>query len=187
MECQGKSLSFSFYYTRETDVIASILGGSRRLNFRGTHVYLLAQQPAMCGFRLSIEFGCGTRIDASKFLQPSADFSHFWYYIQNIDKWNTSLSRYHANNVFWPIAAHPNQTSVFCNIFQRWFSKQTFFSYISVLCNAIFKLTFLKIPLAFCLTKLSPDSCRKLVFMVVELKVFAIEVKDFNGSLWKEY
>lgn len=129
MGCQEKSLSFSFYYKRETDVIASILGGSRKKNFRGTHVYLLAQKPAICGIRVPIDFGCGMRIDASKFQRPSVDFSHFWYYIQYMTVKN-----------FDQLLAILTKPVTFSNVdFQN-----TFFSYISALCNAIFRLTFSK-------------------------------------------
>lgn len=68
-----------------------------------------------CGLNLSIKFGCRKHIDISKFLQPSVDFILFWYYIQNLDKSNRSMSEHHTQMVFWPITHQPGSASTFYN------------------------------------------------------------------------
>lgn len=75
---------------------------------------LFALHHSMYAFNLSLELGCGKRIDASKFQQLSVNIVLFWIYIQNLDNGYPSLSEYHTHKVFWPISDHPDPASKFC-------------------------------------------------------------------------
>lgn len=96
---------------RGTDVLASIDGGNGRKNLRKTRTISRALD-----LRLSIEFGCRKRIDASKFLRLTRDIAHFSSYIQNLDKDNSSMSEYHSSEIFLTIPVYPGLASAFCNI-----------------------------------------------------------------------
>lgn len=77
---------YRFFF--ETNWVASILGCSGRKKFR--YAYSLTQHPATCGLSLSMESGCGKRMDASNFLRPSSRL--FGLILKNIHEDNLSLS-----------------------------------------------------------------------------------------------
>lgn len=60
-------------------MVASILDGSRKQNFWEADACSLAKHSTTCGFSLSKDSGCGKHVNVLKFLQPSVDFTQFFF------------------------------------------------------------------------------------------------------------